>query len=60
MANPNPLDQDRNVAAFAGACEPALDDLYRDPVLQAILRRDGIDLDALKAVVANARLRLAA
>lgn len=60
MANPIPPDQNRDFAAFAGAREPTLDDLYRDPVLQAILRRDGIDLDALKAVVANARLRLAA
>ncbi len=47
-------------AIFAGSCEPPLDELYGDPILQAILHRDGIDLDALKAVVANAQRRLAA
>lgn len=45
---------------FAGAHEPRLADLYGDPVLHALMRRDGIDLCTLKAVVNAAQKRLAA
>jgi hypothetical protein len=57
MANP-PLPS--LTTAFSDLREPTLDDLYRDPILQAVLVRDGLDLAALKAVVANAQRRLAA
>ena len=55
-----PLEQPFIPSSFVGAREPDLTDLYRDPVLHEMLRRDGIDLDALKTVVANARKRMAA
>ncbi len=59
MAHDTPPSPSLDPTAFAGSREPTLDDLYRDPILQAILSRDGIDLDALKTVVADARQRLA-
>jgi len=40
--------------------EPALEELYADPVLQALLRRDGVELSALRRLVAAARNKLAA
>jgi len=50
----------RSSSTFADLREPTLAELYGDPVLHAMLRRDGIDLSALKAMVANAQKRLAA
>lgn len=44
--------------AFSGAEEPNLSELYRDPTLLAVLRRDGIDVEKLQAVVAAAQRRL--
>lgn len=50
----------RSASSFSDQREPTLAELYGDPILHAMLRRDGIDLSALKAVVANAQKRLAA
>jgi hypothetical protein len=39
--------------------EPALGELLDDPILHAVLRRDGISLGDLEAAIAGARARLA-
>ncbi|WP_337996714.1 hypothetical protein [Oleispirillum naphthae] len=59
-ANPPSPGSSSRASAFMDLREPSLAELYGDPVLHAMLRRDGIDLSALKAVVANAQKRLAA
>lgn len=38
--------------------EPALEELLDDPVLHAVMARDGIDRATLEAVIADARRRL--
>jgi hypothetical protein len=38
--------------------EPAFHELLSDPVLQAVMNRDGVDADTLRAVVRAARVRL--
>jgi hypothetical protein len=38
--------------------EPDFRDLLADPVLQAVMRRDGIDEDTIRAVVRGAQIRL--
>jgi hypothetical protein len=38
--------------------EPALEELLEDPVLHAVMARDGIDRATLDAVIADARRRL--
>lgn len=38
--------------------EPRIEDLLEDPVLHAILRKDGVSRDDLMAVITNARRRL--
>ena len=40
--------------------EPELGELLDDPILHAVLRRDGISLGDLHAAIARARARLAA
>lgn len=45
------------VACSAG--EPVLDELLADPILHAILRRDGLSLGDLEAAIAVARAQLA-
>jgi len=45
---------------FTGAQEPCLMDLYSDPTLHAVLKRDGLPLSVLKEVVNDAKRRLAA
>ncbi|MBN2751244.1 MAG: hypothetical protein JXQ84_00900 [Rhodospirillaceae bacterium] len=60
IAPPKSCTTTKQPASFSGAQEPKLTDLYGDPLLHAILRRDGVDLSALKAVVAAAQKRLAA
>lgn len=40
--------------------EPAMPDLLEDPVIHAVLRRDGLSLADLQRAIADARLRLAA
>lgn len=57
FANPPSLS-DRRPNAFSGSEEPRLAELYRDPTLHAVLRRDGLDVAALKAMVAAAQKRL--
>jgi|688.fasta_scaffold771537_1 hypothetical protein len=47
------------VFADCSAGEPMLDELLADPVLHAILRRDGLSLGDLEAAIAVARARLA-
>ena len=42
-----------------GAGEPSLAELLGDPVLHALLRRDGLSLGELEAAIAAARARLA-
>jgi len=39
--------------------EPALGELLGDPILHAVLRRDGLSLGDLEAAIAGARARLA-
>ncbi len=58
FANPPPVS-DRRTHAFSGAEEPKLSELYRDPTLHAVLRRDGLNVEALQAMVAAAQKRLA-
>jgi len=38
--------------------EPDFRDLLADPVLQAVMRRDGIDEDTIRAIVRAAQIRL--
>lgn len=57
VANPPPVS-DRRTTAFSGAEEPLLTELYRDPTLHAVLRRDGIEVETLQAMVAAAQKRL--
>jgi len=38
--------------------EPALQDLLADPCLQAVMRRDGVEMTALLTVITAAKLRL--
>lgn len=38
--------------------EPAVEELLDDPVLHAVMARDGIDRATLEAVIADARRRL--
>lgn len=38
--------------------EPALEELLDDPVLHAVMARDGVDRATLEAVIADARRRL--
>ena len=57
FADPPPVSN-RRTTTFSGAEEPQLAELYRDPTLHAVLRRDGIDVEALQAVVAAAQKRL--
>lgn len=47
-----------NRPLFSGDEEPNLAELYRDPTLHAVLRRDGLDIAKLQAVVAAAQKRL--
>lgn len=47
-----------NYAWLEPGQEPALADLYADPVLHLVLRRDGITLGELQRVVACAQARL--
>lgn len=54
------LPQKTMSSPYADAREPRLDDLYTDPLLQAVLRRDGVHLSTLKEVVKKAQARLAA
>jgi len=46
------------VLCYDETCEPRLDDLYKDPLLLAILKRDGIKLSMLKEVIKMAQDRL--
>jgi len=59
-ANPPSRTSANRNFAFAERREPDLAELYDDPILHAMLRRDGIDLPALQAVVTAAQKRLAA
>jgi hypothetical protein len=47
------------VFADRSDAEPELDELLADPVLHAVLRRDGLSLGDLEAAIAGARARLA-
>jgi len=47
------------VFADRSDAEPQLDELLADPVLHAVLRRDGLSLGDLEAAIAGARARLA-
>jgi hypothetical protein len=38
--------------------EPSLTDMLEDPVLHAVMRRDGISREALERVITDARSRL--
>jgi hypothetical protein len=38
--------------------EPHLDDVFRDPIVHLVMRRDGVTLEQLRAVVAQARAAL--
>lgn len=41
------------------ACEPKLDDLLRDHTLQLLMRRDGVDEAAIRALAARTALLVA-
>ncbi len=58
FANPPTPVADRRPNAFSGAEEPGLDELYLDPTLHALLRRDGLDLADLRAFVTDTQKRL--
>jgi hypothetical protein len=58
IANPPTQVAANCQTAFSGVEEPNLSELYRDPTLLAVLRRDGIDVAKLQAVVAAAQRRL--
>jgi hypothetical protein len=61
MTTVSPLVPNQHMTSpYADAQEPRLDDLYADPLLQAVLKRDGVNLSTLKEVVKNAQERLAA
>jgi len=49
-----------DLSRYAGNREPNLSDLYDDPVLHAVLERDGLRLATLKDIVTNAQRRLVA
>lgn len=57
FANP-PSRSEPSPNAFSGSEEPRLAELYRDPTLHAVLRRDGLDVAALQTMVAAAQKRL--
>ena len=46
-------------ARFSGLEEPALPELMDDPMLRRLMASDGVRLDHLIALIADARLRLA-
>jgi len=49
----------RTLELYSGAQEPELADLYSDPVLHAILQRDGVQLSKLMDFVSSTQKRLA-
>jgi hypothetical protein len=40
-------------ATFTGINEPSLDELFSEPMIQMIMRRDGVARDALEDVLAQ-------
>ncbi|WP_299620500.1 hypothetical protein [Pelagibius sp.] len=38
--------------------EPAIDDLLQDPVVQSVLRRDGLSEDDVRSAIGRGRARL--
>jgi hypothetical protein len=40
-------------ATFIGINEPSLDELFAEPMIQMIMRRDGVARDALEDVLAQ-------
>lgn len=57
---PFPLARARAGAArFVGSEEPPLPELMDDPVLRRLMASDGVRLDHLVALIADARLKLA-
>ncbi len=47
--------QPRHEPYADGGIEPTLDDLMSDPLTAAVMRRDGVSPETLKAVVMSAR-----
>lgn len=45
-------------ASFLGPNEPCLEDLLGDPVLRRLMASDGVEVDALRALISDMRTRL--
>lgn len=43
---------------YFGNCEPPLDEVFNDPIVQVVLARDGLPLEAARAFAEAARRQL--